>query len=215
LKSTIASRVVAWCALLSAVACSKVLGIEDAHLDPTFTPTGGSTGSGPSILCKSYCDTVMASCTGVFSVYATLDTCLAICPHLPEGTAGEMSGNSIQCRMSNAMIASSEPSFYCPAAGPGGNGVCGTNCDSLCTLAAAICTEPPKPFTSDDDCHNDCAALPDLGTFSTDSSKEMYEGPSVECRLFHVSAASVADATVHCTHVGGAAPCVPQMPTGS
>jgi hypothetical protein len=150
----------------------------------------------------------MASCTAAFAVYSTRDACLAVCAHLPAGEDGDQSGNSIQCRKRSAELAPTEPSFYCPAAGPGGNGICGNNCDGLCALATAVCTGASAQWPDLETCLNDCATLPDLGTYSTDSSFEMYEGPHVQCRLVHASSAATADTDAHCKHVGGAPPCV-------
>jgi hypothetical protein len=206
-------------ATLGATSCANILSIEDAELDTSATAGEGaargtsnasgspSAGGGVSPTCEGYCTAVMANCTGVFAVYTTIETCLAVCPFLPEGAEGDATGNSAQCRWHQATLAPSEPSFYCPAAGPGGNGVCGTNCEGLCELASKLCTGPLDPWSDASACASDCASLPDLGSYSTDPSKEMYEGPTVECRLFHVSAAAVDDANAHCPHVGGKSPC--------
>ncbi len=196
-------------------ACSNLLSIKDAEVDPTFQSTGAtgnpSNGTGSDTLealCGTYCDTVMAHCTMEMSVYTTKDACMAVCSHLPAGKEGDTTGNSIHCRLRSAELAEAETTFYCPAAGPGGNGTCGTNCEALCKLTHDVCDGGLAPWPDDGACESACGSLPDLGTYSTDDSKEMYEGGHVQCRLFHVSAAALADAQVHCPHVGGAAPCV-------
>lgn len=186
-------------------------GGSSAPLSPDVTTDAGAAqggeghGSDTPTSCEQYCDAVEASCSGVFAVYTSRKTCLAVCNALPEGEPGDTSGNSVQCRLHAAELARDEASHYCPIAGPGGNGVCGSNCEGLCKLRSGICA--PYVTTDEATCVADCAALPDLGQYSTDTSQAQYSGPHVQCRLFHVSAAPVADTEQHCRHVDGAAPC--------
>jgi hypothetical protein len=114
--------------------------------------------------------------------------------------------NSVQCRLHAASIATDEVPHYCPIAGPGGNGECGSNCESLCGLREQICAEYADSDLAS--CLKSCAMLQDLGTYSTDLEQDQYSGPHVQCRLFHVSAAAAADAPQHCLHVDGARPCL-------
>lgn len=167
--------------------------------------TQGGDGGEPPTVCERYCDAVEAGCSGLFAVYTSRETCLAVCSALPEGEPGDTSGNSVQCRLRAAQLARDEVSHYCPIAGPGGNGVCGSNCEGLCKLRAGICA----PYVTSDEatCMADCEALPDLGHYSTDTTEAQYSGAHVQCRLYHVSAAPVTDTEQHCRHVDGAAPC--------
>jgi hypothetical protein len=213
---------------LGGASCRQVLSIEDAELVPA--PVAGADGgdslsnahraggSEPVIsaagapdmaaapsLCERYCSAVMASCTGEFAVYTSLDACLAVCAALPEGEPGDRNVNSVQCRLQAALVAKDEVPHYCPIAGPGGNGECGSNCESLCQLRASICA----PFVGDDAeaCQQSCTKLTDLGSYSTDLNVGQYRGPHVQCRLYHLCAAAVAEPEQHCQHVDGAAPC--------
>ena len=216
---------------LGASSCRQIVGIEDAELDPTLSRSGagagsiaslqgasssggeiaqagegnaGSDGATPSI-CEQYCGVVTKNCTGAFAVYTSYTTCLAVCAALPEGMPGDSGLNSVQCRLHAASIATDEVPHYCPIAGPGGNGECGSNCESLCGLREQICADyKDSDLTS---CLESCAMLQDLGTYSTDLDLDQYRGPHVQCRLYHVSAAAVADAPQHCRHVDGARPC--------
>lgn len=206
--------------------CRQVLSIEDAELVPeTLAGAGGSDavssahsagGTEPVIaaggaddpapsLCDQYCSAVMASCSGEFAVYTSLDACHAVCAALPEGEPGDRNVNSVQCRLHAALVAQDEVPHYCPIAGPGGNGECGSNCVSLCQLRENVCA----PFASGDmaSCQKSCETLTDLGSYSTDLSAGQYRGPHVQCRLYHLSAAAVADPEQHCPHVDGAPPC--------
>ncbi|NUP08919.1 MAG: hypothetical protein HOW73_22960 [Polyangiaceae bacterium] len=236
-------------AVLFLASCDRVLGLEDAHIDPDLqgdggaganAPIGGSGGamsndggsatdgghdhaggsdggsagdgggtSAPTP-CVDYCNEVMQSCTGEFAVYGSMDSCLGICAHLPEGQDGDTSGNSVFCRLHHAAFASVDAPFYCPIAGPTGNGTCGSACDALCGAAEAICTGSDAQWSTTTACEEECATLSDLGTYSADPEQDMYEGGHVQCRVFHLANAAVADADIHCPHVGGAAPCVPE-----
>jgi hypothetical protein len=166
----------------------------------------GAGGAGePPSLCEQYCTAVTQSCTGAFAVYTSFETCLAVCAAMPEGTPGDRVGNSVQCRLRAAQVAHDEVPHYCPIAGPGGNGVCGSNCESLCQLRDQICAD----YATYDHamCLVGCQKLKDLGSYSTDLDAAQYSGPHVQCRLYHVSAAAADDAEQHCLHVEGAAPC--------
>jgi hypothetical protein len=215
-------------ACLSLGACRQVIGIEDAELAPEPSKAGvtdggtsadgapggaeldrnasaGTDGGAAASLCEQYCAAVTANCTETFAVYTSYEACLAVCAALPEGQPGDRNINSVQCRLHAALVAGAEVPHYCPIAGPGGNGECGSDCESLCGLRAQICA----PYVDSDiaACLGDCAKLEDLGTFSTDLSQGQYRGPHVQCRLYHVSAAASDDAERHCLHADGAAPC--------
>ncbi len=186
--------------------------------DPALAAAGGKAGAAAEVgaggaggatdapsVCERYCTAVMQNCTAAFAVYTSLDTCLAVCAALPEGMPGDRAGNSVQCRLHAASVARDEVPHYCPIAGPGGNGVCGSNCEDLCQLRDKLCADYKTSDTAT--CLQSCSKLKDLGTYSTDLSANQYGGPHVQCRLYHVSAAAVDDAELHCTHVDGAAPC--------
>jgi len=159
-----------------------------------------------SQLCLDYCGGVQASCTGKSAQYASQVACLAVCEQLPPGTAGATTGNSVQCRLGRAQLAATtgEAANYCFSAGPGGGGVCGNDCDGYCTLMTAKCTQ----LGSLSQCRASCSIVPDLSLPPTnlryDASQQ--SGDSLQCRLFHVSAASV-DPVGHCAHAAGETPC--------
>ncbi len=210
-----APRSVCLALALSVGACAQVLGIEDAQVDPSLgssqsAPTqiesdAGSTPE-PMTTCERYCQTVTQTCTGQFAQYTTHDTCLGVCQLLPEGNEGDTSGNSVSCRLNAAGQAPLEPSFYCPVAGPGGNGVCGTNCEGLCSVVETLCSEElvNEQIT---DCEAVCLTLPDDGLFSVAPEAEFYEGKHVQCRLYHASNATAGDTEKHCQHALGGSPC--------
>jgi hypothetical protein len=204
---------------LTIAACGNVLGFESATLDPLTAaggagPTGGAwEGGAPGelppfqdALCKSYCDTVLRACPSdaggkSFAVYDSRTTCERQCALFATGTPGDEAGNSIACRLTNARIADTFPgerATACPAAGPGGAGICGDNLESYCMLAIAIC----GAYDSVGECLLDSVHVPDLGGFDI----SQVEGDSLQCRLYHLEAALVSPVT-HCPHVLGASPC--------
>ena len=206
---------VALLALLGASTnCSQVVGIEDATCNPSLpacqTGTSGNTGNS---LCQEYCSTVMQNCTSNFQVYVGRETCLSVCKLLPEGRAGEENVNSVQCRLGQAKLAGTipEPAIHCSAAGPGGNGLCGDTCESLCTITQGACAGEHQQFQSVGDCAETCSSVPaakaaDGNEYYDVVAKEMSSGNSRQCRLWHASVATQSP-NPHCTHAGGASPC--------
>ncbi|HEY3668126.1 MAG TPA: hypothetical protein VGL19_19120 [Polyangiaceae bacterium] len=201
------------CAVSTALgACQALAGISDRSYVPTNS--GGDAGaagaaggdSGPSAACQDYCARIMALCTKPNEAYADISTCLGICALIPPGTPIEKTGNSLQCRLNQLAIQespSAEPATLpeaCARSGPGGNGVCGSNCESYCQLYKAACQADQPDLTStqydQDTCVSKCQGLNDTGSFDTDLN---YTGDTLQCRLVHTSAATVEPAT-HCVH---------------
>lgn len=193
-------------------ACEGVLDLNDAELitvQPTLEQAAGA-------LCREYCDVVLANCVGSFQVYANRVQCLNLCRVMTPGSAGELTGNTVQCRLGNARLAleTAEPESHCPQAGPGGAAApvpaesggealaglsCSTNCEGLCSAMLAIC---PEQYTSLPGCLAECGGVPDLGGYNI----SVGQGNSVQCRLFHLGAAAAAP-DPHCLHAAGASPC--------
>lgn len=169
---------------LGALACASIAGIGDAELD----------------LCAEYCDTVMRNCRGEFEVYTSREVCERYCAALPPGEPGDETGNSVACRLHHARQIETlgEEVTSCPIAGPGGSGVCGEDCEGFCMVRRAVC----DPELDLDDCQRECADLTDTGGYTTRDQ----EGATVQCRLYHVSAATIA-AVPHCAHAAGEPPC--------
>src|SRR6187399_870089 len=154
-----------------------------------------------SALCAEYCRTVMDTCP---ENYATYENCLGVCEQLPPGDFNEPGGNTVACRLNAAHAASHvdplEREQMCQAAGPGGNGACGTNCESYCWLAERVCGEV---LASLRDCQATCEALGDSERFSVGNSPGAeldHSGDTVQCRLVHLSSAAADSqlAEVHC-----------------
>jgi hypothetical protein len=221
---------------VAAVACARVIGIEDATCDPTVAGCPAAIGAKlTSPLCQDYCDTIMGACTGTNEQYVSMDACLSVCSFLPVGQAGVV-GNSLHCRLEVVEIAATSPEkdSYCPAAGPTGDGpgdesdctgeAGDTNdpCESLCLVLMPACKRFPQ-YGSNDECASACRA-----EVATASNDEHYtsstavdplpdRGNNVSCRVWHASVAATGPddsrvAGLHCLHAAGGEPCVDEQP---
>lgn len=171
--------------------------------------------------CDHYCDAVMDMCQAELMVYLTREACMGMCEQLDRrdppadggvvplshGDAG--SEGAVACRMRQVELARStgEPATYCPQAGPGGQDVCESNCESYCRLLARIC---PDDHAALPDCAASCAAMDDNGGFRVQRDQE---SDTVQCRIAHLSSASLDPAT-HCAHarIDSTLHCLPDMP---
>lgn len=102
------------------------------------------------------------------------------------GTGGSSSGSVIQC----------------PAAGPSGGDICGSACDTYCSIMAAACPGTIDPTT----CPSICAMYTSMEPFSIAAS-----GDTVQCRLRYACDALVDP--MQCDNAGAmSAVCVAPMP---
>lgn len=199
----IARSLVALSTVSLAVACAQVLDIQEATLDTTGTGGAPPSPNAP-VTCGEYCDTVMKNCAGNFEQYTSKEMCMAVCAHLPRGARADDSVNTVGCRLRNAQLAAklgqAEKDSQCSTAGPGGNGVCGTNCEGYCSIMLPTCAG--KFDGGQQGCLTLCTRRPDSGSYND----AMSSGPDVQCLLYHVSAATLAP-DPHCAHAIGATPC--------
>ncbi|HEY6077795.1 MAG TPA: hypothetical protein VIW29_03285, partial [Polyangiaceae bacterium] len=190
---------------LGVAACQAVAGIEDRTLDPNAPDPGDPD---TTEQCQDYCDTVMAACIGTNAVYTSEAHCLGICAKLEPGDPNEPVGNNVACRLRQAQIAElSEPEETCRSAGPGGDGICGSDCDAYCTLFPQIC--PDQYLHGETEaCLKACGGLADQSSYNLSAD---HGGDSIECRLVHTASATV-DPVEHCKHAPIVRPekwCVP------
>ena len=187
-------------------ACAQIAGIEDRNFDPGVNPV--------SLQCEEYCNLVgnTKDSVGVCPMnYSTRETCLGVCGRLEPGDPDEaLKENSVACRLNQARAAEresgAERDSFCQAAGPGGNGACGSNCESFCMLSERndVCGEINAQIP---DCVEKCAAFGDSKRFNVGNAEEEFDhsGDTVQCRLVHVSNSSSLDAIqsfkeTHCGH---------------
>jgi hypothetical protein len=157
---------------------------------------------------------MMAQCDGSDAQYLDRQQCEKICGLFPQGTIGAPNADTVACRLKYAQKtrygSEGEVSVYCRQAGPGSDGACAGNCEGFCTLMMSVCTEAsagPYHFATVDQCEASCAALPaSTVTYST-SNPLVADGNHVQCRLFHVTSAAMADEDEHCGHSMGLTLC--------
>jgi hypothetical protein len=188
--------------LIGSLAPCVSLALLAACGSSTGSDAGGDAGppdSGPPPLCDQYCDAIMANCTGANVAYADKAACKSACASLPAtGMDGDMSGNTVQCRIYHAGVAKTDPATHCPHAAENGGDVCGSLCDVYCDSILANCTTTNKQFDDKPKCMAACSAMPKL---SGAASISAMAGDSVQCRIYHAGAAK-ADAHTHCPHAG-------------
>jgi hypothetical protein len=168
--------------------------------------TAGAGGVPEAPLCEQYCDAVMKNCQGDYAVYTDHTVCLAVCATFLPGEAGALTGNSVQCRLRAAKAAPIEIPYYCPIAGPGGNGTCGSDCEGYCRIMQSVCTADNSAYADEAACLAACKDIPDLDSYTVSLSANQHKGPHVQCRLYHVSA-SATNPDEHCWHAAGEPPC--------
>lgn len=159
---------------------------------------GGASGAGGggAVTCASYCDTVMSACSGGDAQYASKETCLASCAAFPAGSAGDKTGNSLECRAYHAGNVAKAGVEHCPHAGPAGDGMCGENCAGYCALMLKYC---PSAYADTGACASACASITGATAPGYDTGTKT--GDSLFCRIYHATAASTDPAT-HCAHAG-------------
>ncbi|HLV64440.1 MAG TPA: hypothetical protein VKY73_01450 [Polyangiaceae bacterium] len=221
--------------LVAFAACTQVLGIEEARVDPELERSigsvqgtggtepevpGGEAGAPPSgqpkTLCEEYCDRMDENCS-TFPQYVNRAQCLRICSFLPEGSVTSPEGNTVACRLKHASgakyLRGSELEFACGAAGPGSEGRCGSICAGFCSIMQATCIPgetDPFSFPDMDACLETCARLPDVPPYDLDSPV-LADSDTVQCRLWHVTSAAMYEREEHCEHAMGIVLCTPDL----
>jgi hypothetical protein len=157
---------------------------------------GGSSGPDAAVsTCADYCAEIATNCTGTDTQYTSVDQCMAACTAFPQGDPGAQSGNSLECRVYHTGAALGDPDTHCVHAGPGGGGLCGSNCDGFCQLVMSACTGTNEAYSSIQDCLTSCQAFDDTEPYDVSD----VSGDTLACRIYHASVAT-ADPTTHCPH---------------
>jgi hypothetical protein len=146
--------------------------------------------------CDEYCREMANSCTGEYAVYESTEQCLAVCAQIPPGSADELTGtNTLSCRLDRLRADGFEAVSRCPAAGPGGDGICGDNCESFCALRRQACGEL-QPTESDiareNFCETSCPGLADPPGFSITTHAVT---DTLQCRMIQLARALAAPET--------------------
>jgi hypothetical protein len=157
---------------------------------------GGGDAPALTLDCASYCNANVTTCTTALGQYDTAQACLGFCEHLTVGALGDTTGNTLGCRIYHTEFARQDAQTHCEHSGPGGGSMCGaTSCEGFCSVAPIICPTQWQANT----CATRCAALTSTPPYSINST-----GDTLECRLYHLTLATV-DPTTHCPHTDRAA----------
>ena len=176
------------CAVLLPIAC----------FTPERTPMGQESGDeGEAQSCAQYCTQVDDHCEADLQQYPGTVECEAVCSVFAAGNVDDTLGNNLACRIYHAGNAAEDPAGHCRHAGPGGDGVCGGNCESFCSLAAELCSGDQSQFASTEECISACNQFPTEPPFNSG----VVSGDSFACRLYHLEVAALQPAT-HCPHIG-------------
>jgi hypothetical protein len=196
--------------VLVEVGCSKAPPLQ---LDAPLTLT---------LDCPSYCNLIQTNCTGANAQYPDLGHCLGSCASFAPGALGDMSGNTLGCRIYHAGVPSmTTPATHCVHAGPGGvqtNAAapqCGDACTSFCNLERKICGSSDAPlanitpqYQNATACMTACARFDKTHLYSVTPASA---GDSLACRLYHATNAAsfavltppdTAQVNTHCGHTG-------------
>lgn len=152
----------------------------------------GDDDAGPGPDCAAYCTLIESACVDELQQYFDRESCLATCALFPVGEPDDQLGNTLSCRVHHAELAVADPDPHCYHAGPsggGGDGVCGSPCESYCTLMAAVCDEV---YADDAECMTTCADFPDTRPYSISENRS----DTVACRIFHATRQTSQDG--HC-----------------
>jgi hypothetical protein len=182
-------------------------GAADAHCwhaalsprpGPGDAPNPCATGKGETEPhCEDYCQISLNACTGDNKVYETSAQCLATCKQLIAGSASDQTGDTVGCRKTHAYNAIVlKPLPHCPHSGPGGAGICGTDCPAYCRLFKAGCEAAFKDAfgtgaDANTQCESACMALrgADPLTSYTVASASAKGANPIACRLLYATRA--------------------------
>jgi hypothetical protein len=166
----------------------------------------------------------MSTCTGANKQYVSQDACMNACAIFPVGTTNDTSGNTLGCRTTHVMLATTGGTNpHCWHAGPYGYGACGDECANFCTLVTTWCTPDggfdggAPPYTNDSVCMTSCAGFKQINSGAADggvgldggfNSMGPSGGNTLDCREWHlnnafdVPAPGGANQELHCQHPG-------------
>lgn len=113
--------------------------------------------------CENYCHVTQNFCTGANELYADLAACYTACQEFPTtGNIDDTTGDTVQCRIGQALAASINPETGCAAAAPDGGGTCVDpedvipNCSTYCDAIQSACTGANAEYENDTACQMYC-----------------------------------------------------------
>ncbi len=165
-----------------------------------LAPDVGGTCVAFDLSCESYCTLMPTVCDGR-NPYDSPETCLAECGQWPVGTADDVTGDSLGCRL-NALDQAADnwnPDVNCRRAWPSSDGTCrdpdAPDCATYCMAFIGNCQEPlvtnglgALAFQNAEDCEPICGSW-------YPGTVEQEPQNSVGCRVFHTMAATMVPDT--------------------
>lgn len=151
--------------------------------------------------CAEYCGLVGDHCGDELAQYAGTALCEATCAQMPLGTPEDTLGNTVGCRTFHALLAAESADPHCRHAGPAGDGTCGANCESFCSLTLQTCAGELAPYPDADSCIAACEGFAAEPPYSADAP----DADTFACRMHHLTLAAVQP-DVHCGHIGETSP---------
>src|SRR5690606_21498752 len=101
----------------------RIFHLELGRVDPHHhCPHASESGADKCIfpneaLCRNYCGSVMENCLNSDGLFPSADACLDACFTITDaGPAAGEAGDSVQCRITHANAAATDPTTHCPAA---------------------------------------------------------------------------------------------------
>jgi hypothetical protein len=64
-------------------------------------------------LCTTFCTDVIATCVDANVVYADMNECMTACGDFVVGTNGDMTGDTLECRITHLGLAAADPDTHC------------------------------------------------------------------------------------------------------
>lgn len=115
--------------------------------------------------CDNYCHLVGEWCTGDHALFGSEAECQLACAQMStSGMSGDLTSNTVQCRITHVIEAGIDtvggPAAHCPAAAPGTDGPCSVeppSCATYCERVMATCAEEGyAQYESVEDCVTFC-----------------------------------------------------------
>jgi hypothetical protein len=172
----------------------------DAPAGAIDAPAGSIDAPAAELTCASYCSTIAGNCTAANLMYGSSAECMATCTAFTAGTLADTGGNTLGCRLyhaGNAGGSQTAADTHCRHAGPGGDGVCGANCEGFCTVVLDACAgQAQPPYANMGACMTACGGFATTPIYVANAT-----GNNLACRLYHATAAA-ANPGLHCPHTG-------------
>lgn len=189
----------------------------DADKGTLCAKAGASGGDVCGSLCENYCAAATTHCGGDTPLYETPATCLSACAAWPtDGVDGATEGDTVQCRLTHALLAASDPTQggasadpidHCAQAAPDGGEACrwptpAPTCTEYCQHIQSVCGDaglPNAQYANLASCVLFCSVAGQLAAGTGDD----VQGDTVGCRDHWATQAELTgDAATYCPMAG-------------